>query len=298
MNIKTLLRIAHWTRRFARYRNPVRFKFSRWALNLLYPAKKRERSECVVVEYDQGLVHADTASGLEYGLLFFGYHEPEIVRLIKSVVKPGAVCLDIGANVGAHTLVMAFAAGPRGRVIAVEPHPELSARLMENLALNNLKHVTLVRAAVSEEDGLAAFYTYDNGAFNRGMSSLKPSEQSQRPIQVRTISGRTLQEESNLTACDLIKIDVEGYEMVVLRELADLIGRTRPYLIFEYRRPHWERCGQAIEEAIELLEKLNYKMYCVKHEIIRPTGRAIPDRCDLFCIPMPHAKVDFGMGMA
>jgi FkbM family methyltransferase len=239
----------------------------------------------MVVEYDQGLINVDTSSKIEYRILFHGYHEHEVIRLIKKVVKPGSVCLDIGANIGSHALVMAFAAGPGGRVIAVEPHPVVAKRLLKNVQLNGLLNVSVVRAALSDSDGTARFYVPEEDRPNQGISGFTATESATREIQVPTLSGPTFVDRYELTSCDFIKIDVEGYEAVVLEQLSDLIETHHPHMIFEYRENHWVRCGKSIEDALGLLSRWDYSIYYFREDVIRPLEKDVPPVCDIFCVP-------------
>lgn len=291
LDIKTVVKLARFTRRFTRYGNPFAYRLCRWLLHMIYPPGKRAPSCRLVMEYDEGLMNLDTASLIEYRIIFHGYYEPEIAKIIKRVVKPGNTCLDVGANIGAHTLLMAFAAGPGGRVIALEPHPQLAQRLLENVTLNHLENISVVRAALCDTDGVATLYAYGEGEFSRGCSSLRPSPDTARRIKVQTMTSPTLEEEAELASCDFIKIDVEGGEMVALTQLSELIGRHRPYLIFEYRRELWESFGSSIESALELLRQWDYRLYFERDDITSPLGDQVPERCNLICAPAPaHAR--------
>lgn len=291
-SVPPLIRLARFTRRFSRQKQPIAYRLCGQLLRIVYPKRKRSRPVRTVMPYDNGLIHVDTSSRIEYAIMFRGCYEPEIVRLIKRVVKPGDVCIDVGANIGAHTLVMAFAAGEQGMVIALEPHPELAARLRQNVALNRLRQVQIVDAALSESDGSATLYAFDEAAFNRGVSSLKPMSADQPAIPVRTISPRTLQKECGLARCDLIKVDVEGHEMAVLRGLLDVIRRFRPYVIFEYEEPQWQRFGGRIEEALAQLRRMDYGIHVVERQTTFPLGARIPSNCEFFCVPARRGTTD------
>jgi len=286
MKAESLVRLSRLTRPFMRYRTPVVYRLFKWALNLLCPRGNQGTAKHLVVSFDGGLIHVDTSSSIEYHILFRGCHEPEIVNLIQRTVRAGDVCLDIGANVGAHALVMARAAGPSGRVIAVEPHPRIYERLLQNVALNRLAHCTTVRAALSDHDGDVDFFGFAEGAFERGVSSLLPDEQAKQKMVVRAIRGAKFQKELRLSRCDFLKIDVEGAESVVLQELSDLIAESRPFIICEYRKQHWRKFGHSLGQVLARLKGLDYQLYYICKNITRPViGEEIPDSCELFCVP-------------
>jgi FkbM family methyltransferase len=286
MKPESMVRLSRLTRPFMRYRTPVIYRLLKMTLNALCPPGKKGTAQHLVAGFDGGLINVDTSSSIEYHILFRGCHEPEIVNLIQRAVRSGDVCLDVGANVGAHTLVMARAAGPKGRVVAVEPHPRIGARLLQNLALNHLDNVTVVRAAISDKDGTADFFGFGAEAFEQGISSFLPDKEATEKMTVRTISGATLQREAQLDRCDFLKIDVEGFESVVLKELSDLIAAHRPFIICEYRKQHWEKFGHLLREVLDRFHALGYQLYYIRRNVTRPVlESALPDSCELVCVP-------------
>ncbi len=257
-----------------------------WACPKGAPGKGRH----LVAPYGQGSIHIDTSRSVDYRLLFHGCHEPLVVDAIRRMVKPGAVCLDVGANIGTHTLVMAWATGPSGRVIAVEPHPRMAARLRENVALNRLGHVTVVEAALSDHDGPVSFHAVPADASRTGISSLQPvAEGTTEKIEVQAISGLTLVREAPLPTCDFIKIDVEGHETIVIDQLRPILEQHRPILIFEYRKRHWDRHGGNVETVLDLLRRLDYEFCAVGKHGIRAVTDTVPESGEILAIPSSAA---------
>jgi FkbM family methyltransferase len=282
---KKALKLAHFTRRYPRLVRPMMHWLSRWLVKRLWPLKRRRKVPPFLVEFDRGQIEVDASSFIDHRILFHRSYEPEITRLIRCLVRPGNVCIDVGANIGSHTLVMAFAAGPTGRVIAVEPHPAIAEKLLENIALNHLANVAVVNAALSDSDGTATLYTFEDGSPNQAQSGLRPTQGNGPTIQVRTLTGRTLVEAARIGSCDLIKIDVEGHEMVALRELAPVIEAHHPSLIFEYCREYWDAHGHKFAEAIENLEGWGYRLHVIKESLTVPLEGAVPDSCNLLATP-------------
>jgi FkbM family methyltransferase len=269
-----------------RYRTPIIYRILKWVLNVLCPPAKKETAVHLVASFDGGLIHIDTSSSIEYHLLFRGCHEPEVVNLIKQIVKPGDRCLDIGANIGAHTLLMARMAGLTGHVVALEPHPEICRRLRQNIALNRLTNVEVINAALAEKDGAIDLYGFVPGAFEQGISSLLPDDQAKAKISVRAIRGATLLREHRIASCDFLKIDIEGAESLALHELGELINAQRPVILFEYRKQHWQRFGAELDPVLRWLRAAGYDLYYIHRNVTRPlAGNAPPASCELFCVP-------------
>jgi FkbM family methyltransferase len=133
-------------------------------------------------------------------------------RSFRSSLRPGAVVLDIGANLGGYALLFGQWVGPAGRVYAFEPVPEIRAALERHIALNNLTGIVVpVAAAVADTSGQARFAT----SGMHGISRLATREQSS-PLVVDTTTIDDFCTRESIQP-DFIKIDVEGAELGVIR---------------------------------------------------------------------------------
>jgi hypothetical protein len=104
-------------------------------------------------------------------------------------------------------------------------------------------------------------------------------------MKVRTVTGATLLREQSITTCDFIKVDVEGAEVTVLKELAGLIGQHRPVLTFEYRKQRWAKFGSSLRDALDPLRALDYEFYVIQRDVMRPTANEFSDSCEIVCFP-------------
>lgn len=144
--------------------------------------------------------------------------EPAEIAFILESVRPGYTFIDIGANCGFYTLRVAHAiAGKGGRVIAVEPHPQMRRRLAFNAALNSASDVVILSCAVGDRCGMARLL---EGQRNLGESRV--SDQGSIEVEIRTLENIVTAEK--LQRVDAIKVDVEGLEDRVL----DPFFRTAP----------------------------------------------------------------------
>jgi FkbM family methyltransferase len=138
-------------------------------------------------------------------------------------VEKGARVIDVGSNVGFFTVKAALEAGPEGLVLSVEPHPAAFGMLQENIALNGLKNVTAVRAALgSSETERRLFFSRGSTVGTFYESVLHSQDRSSARVDVVTLDS--LARERGLGTIDLVKIDVEGAEMDVLRGSAGLLS--------------------------------------------------------------------------
>jgi len=284
MRPQTLMKLAFFTRRFSRYENPLIYRLVRKILKIVYPSKRSD-SHSIIAPYSRGFININTGNMHEYEILFHNIYEPAITTLIKRIVKQGDVCLDIGANIGTLTLVMAYTTGLEGKVIAVESNPAIASRLQKNIDLNRLTNCQLIQAAISNKNGTTTLFCAQDNAYHQGWSSLKPSERTPNKINVDLIRGTALNEEIGKGPLTFVKIDVEGHDFIVLQELHDLISVHRPHLVLEYVKNLWEEHGSNIDEAIQFFNDLEYHVYFIKNDLIFPRETRLPDECDLFCVP-------------
>jgi FkbM family methyltransferase len=193
--------------------------------------------------------------------LYGEFSEGEIA-LFAQLVKPGMTVLDVGANIGAHTVFFATAAGDDGLVIAFEPQRAVYHMLCGNIALNGLGNVAAHHAALGRTLGSIAVppldYTRSN---NFGGVSLGTAA-SGYPVPLVTIDSLALPQ------CDLIKVDVEGMEHDVLRGAAATIARFQPVLYVENDR---EEKSAAL---IALLFELGYRLHWHVTPLFNPKNYA------------------------
>jgi len=147
-------------------------------------------------------------------------------------LKPGMLVVDVGANIGCHTVLMAKAVGPEGAVVAFEPQRIVHQMLCANAALNGLLNVHALNAAAGREEGGVQVPPMDYAAAgNFGGVRVAPGEGAGEPggerVRLTTIDGL------GLHACHFIKIDVQGMELDVIEGAAETIGVHRPALYFE-----------------------------------------------------------------
>jgi FkbM family methyltransferase len=166
------------------------------------------------------------------------------VDLFRQLMQPGAVVLDIGANIGAHTLYFAAAVGPSGVVIAYEPQRVIHQMLCANLALNGVTNTRALLAGAGRERGIAQVPVLDYAAANNfGGISLGMGGPSE-PVEIIPVDML------GLARCDLLKIDVEGMEGEVLAGATSTITRFRPVLYVENDRE--ENSAPLIERLLSL----------------------------------------------
>jgi FkbM family methyltransferase len=159
------------------------------------------------------------ASATERGALFNPDYNREELDFLREHTPGGGVFVDVGANVGTYALALARHVGPRGEVIAVEPHPKIHERLAFNRSASGFAQVKLVAAAASDADGELMIATDDDNLGASHIVSDGPSVTgglSADAIKVPAMRLQRILEEAGATRVDALKIDVEGFEDRVL----------------------------------------------------------------------------------
>lgn len=168
------------------------------------------------------------------------FFDPEERDLLRAKLEPGCTFLDIGANIGAYALFVAAFAGPRARILAIEPQPDVFDRLTYNIAQNPFGTVKALACAVADKAGELTLFVDPR---NRGESSLKivgTNEGAQ--IRVPAVTLLDLARSEGIAHIDAMKLDVEGAEDLILEPfLRAAPASLRPkLLIVENGTDQWQ----------------------------------------------------------
>lgn len=207
------------------------------------PTFSSEHSSTIIHTNDGHRLYLDMREPfMALHILEHGEWETPLRRVLCKELKKGMVFIDVGANIGVHTLYATSLVGSSGRVIAVEPSPITREILRKNLEINGLlDRVQIVPFAISNKDDEITTFEYFKE--HPAMSGLKVSELTLRQhngsierVEVKTLTIDGLVEKYQVIP-DLIKIDVEGYERAVLQGCRRTIEKfPQVRFIVEYGR--------------------------------------------------------------
>ena len=172
-----------------------------------------------------------------------------LLESLFTVLKPGVI-LDVGANIGNHTLMFSRYAQ---RVLAFEPGHRAFGVLQQNVQANGLSHVTALNVGLSDAETTQTLYVELSG--NLGESSLTLANLTSDQYLEDTITlrvGDTVVQEQGVATVDFIKIDVEGHEQAVIRGLHQTIRASRPVILMEWElEKDWLLSELAQPEVLE-----------------------------------------------
>lgn len=195
------------------------------------------------------------------------YVDPDLVTLFENseefmwecfakYLGECSVFVDIGAHIGKYAVPVAKALGECGLVVAIEPHPDNYGLLLRNIDLNKLRNVVALRiAAWSSEEELTLF----TGEYSTRHSVKKNHGLGSIVVKAKPLDN--VLEEIGVNRVDLIKIDVEGAEVEVLKGMSETMKRHHPVIVVEV----WSENSKLVEEIVSQfgyrVERINREYY-------------------------------------
>lgn len=193
------------------------------------------------------------------GALALGVYEPYQLQVFRSLIQDGAEVVDVGANVGLYSLI---AAGLGAHVTSFEPEPDNFALLSKNCPT-----ATKYQYALADAEGTLELHLSKD---NMGKHSFYLSGES------ITVPTKTL--DSLITKADLIKIDVEGAEMMVLDGMKSILA-SKPILMVEYEPESLSKAGYQPTDLLKKLSSYGYSLWNIdeaRKELVFVTPSFIP----------------------
>lgn len=231
------------------------------------------RGRKALTTVDGMIFECDLSEMIDVGV-YLQQYEPDVVATIERFCRPGWCVLDIGANIGAHTLRLAKKVGATGRVFAFEPAEYAYRKLLRNVSLNEFNNVHAFQLALSDK--------------NIKQQTIRL--RSSWPTDGRYVDGESIVDlqrlddwcsDHHLEWVDLIKLDVDGNEFEVLNGARGLLERSRPILITEVGAWHFEDLSK---NPFEILRQLDYRFWNAKslseYQDLNAIKKVLPARDD------------------
>lgn len=188
-----------------------------------------------------------------------GDYERPVQQALASLARPGDICYDIGANLGFFSILLGRLVGATGMVYAFEPVPANAAAIERNACLNDLANVCVARVALTRSDGEAELLLAQHvgGAVLAGAGI--PPDPAGR-LTVATAAVDSLVARGELTPPRIVKIDVEGAEMDVLKGMERTLSDHAPAIVLELDDATESRCHSKADECRIFLEDHGYRV--------------------------------------
>ena len=205
----------------------------------------------------------DLNEGIDFSIYLIGGFEPRTLRLYQKIIKPGYTVLDIGANVGSHTLPLARLVGNNGRVVAFEPTAFAYRKLIVNIGLNpELSPRIIPRQAMLVADSRSRLLPGLFSSWPLENSGDLHEEHKGRLMDTSGASVETIDDavdRLNLSRIDFLKIDVDGYEYPVLKGGLQTLKIHKPSIIMEFA-PYLIKLEEFCD-MVDLLLELGYRFH-------------------------------------
>jgi FkbM family methyltransferase len=218
---------------------------------------------------------SDANSSIVY---LFGFSDNRtLFDVYRKFIMPGTCAIDVGANIGIHSLVMASCAGPTGCVLSFEPSDRIHPRLCANLKLNSVQNAIALKMGAGEATDKVRFDMKEND-FNVGKGAV--SARGEYEIDVTTVDIQT-------AGCplpvSLIKIDTEGYELHVLKGAREMLAKHQPVVVCEFNPKEY---GMS-----ELVSNIPFDARCFRipntyYEKAEPVGSDFSGSGDVLIMPI------------
>ncbi|MFM9368924.1 FkbM family methyltransferase [Streptomyces sp. Da 82-17] len=234
-----------------------------WAAEHWLNPYLKEHPRRRVVESGFGTRFAvDTRDLIQRYLYLFGVWEPHMTGWLQSRLRPGDVFVDVGANIGAFSVLGSRLVGSSGRVVAIEASPAFHRRVLQHAELNDCRNIRAVNTAVSDEHKTLTFVLASSQ--NMGANSIVPYEGvAESAFEIEAVPLAEVLEPDEVARARVIKIDVEGAEGSVIRGLAPLLGKLREdvEIAVEVTPDRMEQLGDHVEELLEVMREHGFHVY-------------------------------------
>lgn len=261
---------------------------SRFLSKVLIPKPTHPVISKTVYGFDM-LINPAVDNGVESSLYYFGTYEKGTLNFIKTHLKEGQVFFDIGANIGLMSIFTSYSVGNTGKVYAFEANPETVKLLNYNIELNSISNIIVVDKAIGNNEG--KIQIYNNGAGNRGGASLIKPEQETQSFEVDLIKLDNIELYATMDI-GMIKIDVEGFEMDVLKGIEKILSTSNPPKLIIECSADRNNNYDSVYEIYNFIKKVNsYKIYKLNKgkerfgELVEINSTAdLPKHDNIFCI--------------
>jgi FkbM family methyltransferase len=208
------------------------------------------------------LFDPEKSAGWLYSIPYTGTFEKKETEFLRTLVKPGWVCVDVGGCFGWYTVLLSQLIGNQGKVFVFEPVPNNAACLRANLQLNKCANVQLNLCALSESvQESIEIYVPKNGV--SGSLKAHATRENCDVIKIKTSTLDIFAEENNLERLDFLKADIEGAEFLLLKGGRNALIKFKPILMLEVQASSTSLFKYKPKELFHFLSEIEYDAYYV-----------------------------------
>lgn len=230
-----------------------RHKIRLWRRLTYWVIQRLGLQERVTVPY-YGARFYPFPSSLSKAIWLFGEQfRRQDMLFLRDLLRPGDIFIDIGANIGTHSICLAPALGIEGTIYSFEPHPRIFSYFQKNIQLNQIRTVCAYNVALGHQDGVA--YLTDNVLDDRNWLCPTVRKDTGFEVPVHTLDAFPIHPGNRV-----LKIDIEGYELYALRGAEKTLEATQ-FIYLEIGDRHTLRCGYTSQELLDFLKKRGWRLF-------------------------------------
>ena len=185
---------------------------------------------------------------------------PEI-PILAAALGRGGTFLDVGANHGTYSMLLAPVVGPEGRVLAFEPQPELAALIRRSFSANSHGHAAVIEVGCSDGPGTVSFYRPVENSGSASMYRDSPGGPVRDTVTIRIDALDRLLANESLPGRLAMKLDVEGAEVATLRGAVRTLRAKRPLIVFEMNADSLHASGHTVADLAAALREAGYEEF-------------------------------------
>lgn len=216
---------------------------------------------------NETLMQLDVRSRTEQWSYWTGYYDDDIISRLSNCLQEKCVVFDVGANIGFYSIALGRKLQAlNGQLHAFEPVKSNFNRLATNISLNNLKKTVFPhKIALGNDEGLIEMSMENVNNSTTGNAVIVRGEISKdyfgMSSQARLTRLDTFVQEQDITNCHLIKIDVEGAEVMFLKGSVSFLSKTRPIIYGEFNNYFLPMFGNSFLDVVDIVSPLDYRFF-------------------------------------
>lgn len=207
--------------------------------------------------------YIDKPAFIENKLIEEGIHSKDVLDLINQFMKPNTIFIDVGANIGTISQPIG-ALWKKSNVLvhSFEASNDIYNSLKANIMLNNLENITAHNLAITDFNGSLTFNEVSSNSKNRGLSSILDNSDLQDSFKTE-VEAKKLDSMSDQFSLPIsvIKIDVQGAELSVIKGALSLIKKNKPIIVFEHEDRYHQDTKKIKKELEDIFNSLSYKVF-------------------------------------
>ncbi len=244
-------------------------------------------------EFKPGTFRNCTRHGISYRLdindyqswlIYFSFEADSSAKILE-FVNQGDCVIDIGGNIGQTALSLSGKVGEKGKILSFEPYPRTAGQFKTNLQLNRtIGNIKLVELGLGDKPG--SFTMYQDCVTNSGANRVSLNEgielEGMQTINITTLDNYLSADP--LPAINLLKIDVEGFEMRVLKGASKTIDAYKPRIFMEVNEKNLKSQGDSARDIFDYLKTFKYNIRDVDEDIVIENYQYLQNKhCDIYC---------------